>query len=138
MWIASRIIVSYSRKMPQSNLTAFQLERKGNKTQSAATCSRRFLAHGFLYPEDGGDTFLRNVGSHKIYIEPHPRRWHSSKRNKLVIIVVMKWKFSYWLLSNILLTVFFILSRNMRYSHNNTLCLWLANIIFFPSLFSAS
>jgi hypothetical protein len=24
----------------------------------AATCSRWFLAHGFFYPEDGGDTFL--------------------------------------------------------------------------------
>jgi hypothetical protein len=22
---------------------------------------------GFFYPEDGGDAFLRNVGSHKIY-----------------------------------------------------------------------
>jgi hypothetical protein len=30
------------------------------------------------YPEDGGDTFLRNVGSHKIYTEPHPRTRHSS------------------------------------------------------------
>jgi hypothetical protein len=27
-------------------------------TQSAATCSRWFLVRGFLYPEDGGDTFL--------------------------------------------------------------------------------
>jgi hypothetical protein len=25
----------------------------------AATCSRWFLARGFFYPEDGGDTFLR-------------------------------------------------------------------------------
>jgi hypothetical protein len=31
---------------------------------SAATCSRWFLARGFLYPEDGGDTFLRNVSLH--------------------------------------------------------------------------
>jgi hypothetical protein len=30
------------------------------------------------YPEDGEDTFLRNVGSHKIYTAPYPRRWHSS------------------------------------------------------------
>jgi hypothetical protein len=34
--------------------------------QSAATCSRRFLARGLFYPEDGGDTFVWNVGSHKI------------------------------------------------------------------------
>jgi hypothetical protein len=47
-------------------------------TQPAATCSRWFLARGFFYSEDGGDTFLRNVGSHKIYTVPHPRRRNSS------------------------------------------------------------
>jgi hypothetical protein len=47
---------------------------------SAATYSCWFLASGFFYPEDGGDTFLRNVGSHKIYMVPHPRRRHSSNR----------------------------------------------------------
>jgi hypothetical protein len=47
--------------------------------QSAATCSRWFLARGFFYPEDGGDTFLRDVGSHKIYMAPLPRRRHSSQ-----------------------------------------------------------
>jgi hypothetical protein len=35
-------------------------------------CSRIFL------PWDGGDTFLQNVGSHKIYTAPHPRWRHSS------------------------------------------------------------
>jgi hypothetical protein len=47
-------------------------------TQSAATCSRWFLARGFFYPEDGGDTFFRNVGSHKIYTASHPIRRNSS------------------------------------------------------------
>jgi hypothetical protein len=28
--------------------------------------------------EDGGDTFLRNVGSHKNYTAPHSRKRHSS------------------------------------------------------------
>jgi hypothetical protein len=37
-----------------------------------------FLALEFFYPEDGGDTFLRNIGSHKIYTAPHPRKQHSS------------------------------------------------------------
>jgi hypothetical protein len=46
---------------------------------SAATCSRWFLARGFFYLEDGGDTFLRNVGSHKIYMAPHLRRRHYSE-----------------------------------------------------------
>jgi hypothetical protein len=34
---------------------------------TAATYSRWFLARGFFYPEDGGDIFLRNVGSQKIH-----------------------------------------------------------------------
>jgi hypothetical protein len=37
-----------------------------------------FLALGLLYPEDGNDTFLRNVGSHKTHTVPHPRGRHSS------------------------------------------------------------
>jgi hypothetical protein len=41
-------------------------------------CSCLFLARGFFCPEDGGDTILRNVGSHKIYTAPHPRSRHSS------------------------------------------------------------
>jgi hypothetical protein len=48
--------------------------------QYAATCSSWFLVPGFFYPEDGGDTFLRNVGSYKIYTAPHPKRQHSSER----------------------------------------------------------
>jgi hypothetical protein len=43
----------------------------------AATCSHGFLVHRFFYPEDGGNTFLYNIGSHKIYMAPHPRRRHS-------------------------------------------------------------
>jgi hypothetical protein len=39
--------------------------------QSAATYSLWFLPRGFFYPEDGGDTFFRKVGSHKIYAAPH-------------------------------------------------------------------
>jgi hypothetical protein len=46
-------------------------------TWLAATCSCWFLARGFFYHEDGGDMLLRNVGSHKIYTAPHPRRRHS-------------------------------------------------------------
>jgi hypothetical protein len=34
-----------------------------------ATCSGWFLDSGFFYPEDGGNTFLRNVGSRKIFTE---------------------------------------------------------------------
>jgi hypothetical protein len=38
-----------------------------------ATCSLWFLARGFFYLDDGGDTFLRNVDLHKIYTALHPR-----------------------------------------------------------------
>jgi hypothetical protein len=59
----------------------YRLRLRGRKIcerGTNVTCSRWFLAPGFIYPEDGGDTFLRNVGSHKIYTAPHPRRRHSS------------------------------------------------------------
>jgi hypothetical protein len=55
-------------------------ERGTSVSQSAATCSRWFLARGFFYPENGGDTFLRNVGSYKSYTTLHPRRWHSYRK----------------------------------------------------------
>jgi hypothetical protein len=46
--------------------------------------TRWFFARGFFYPEDGGDTILRNVGSiDHIYTAPHRRRHHSSKIRKL-------------------------------------------------------
>jgi hypothetical protein len=41
--------------------------RARNQREFAATCSRWFLARGFFYPEDGGETFLRNVGSHNLH-----------------------------------------------------------------------
>jgi hypothetical protein len=55
-----------------------------NKTGGsvATTCLCWFLTHRFFYPEDGGDTFLRSVGSQKIYTAPHPRRRHFSKRHQ--------------------------------------------------------
>jgi hypothetical protein len=43
----------------------------------SATYSSWFLVRGFFCPEDGGDTFLRNVGAYKTYTVPHPRRRHS-------------------------------------------------------------
>jgi hypothetical protein len=40
-------------------------------------CGRN-LARRFFYPEDRGDTFFRNIVSHKIYTALHPRSRHSS------------------------------------------------------------
>jgi hypothetical protein len=41
---------------------------------------RLVLACRFFYPEHGGDMFLQNVGSHKNYMVPHPRKRHSSNQ----------------------------------------------------------
>jgi hypothetical protein len=40
--------------------------------------ARNQCEQDFFYPEDGGDTFLRSDGSHKIYTVSHSRRRHSS------------------------------------------------------------
>jgi hypothetical protein len=45
--------------------------------QFASQLLTLFLSRGFLYPEDWGDMFPRNVGSHKTQTEPHPRILHS-------------------------------------------------------------
>jgi hypothetical protein len=45
---------------------------------ATVTSSSWFLAHRFFYPEDGGDTILRNVGSHKNYTATQPRKRLSS------------------------------------------------------------
>jgi hypothetical protein len=69
------VILNYYRGFHEYRL---DIKRTTKGSQSAATCSSWFLARGFLYPEDGGDTYLRNVGSHTIYTAPHSRRRHSS------------------------------------------------------------
>jgi hypothetical protein len=42
-------------------------------------CQAGFSLADFLYPEDRGDKFFRNVGLHNIYTAPYPRRRNSSK-----------------------------------------------------------
>jgi hypothetical protein len=54
--------------------------------QQLTTYTRWFLARRFFYPEDWGDRFLWNVGSHIIYTTPHPRSRHSS-----IWIFVLSW-----------------------------------------------
>jgi hypothetical protein len=57
----------------------YRLHFQGRKTAADWVCSHLFTLVSrsrFLYSEDGGDTFLRNVGSHKIYTAPHSRRRH--------------------------------------------------------------
>jgi hypothetical protein len=51
----------------------FRVEKSASE-EPAWSCRQQTAS----YPEDGGDTFPRNVGSYKIYTAPHPRRTHSS------------------------------------------------------------
>jgi hypothetical protein len=46
----------------------------GQKNRRVRNQREQVAADGFFYPEDGSDTFFRNVGSHKIYTAPHPKR----------------------------------------------------------------
>jgi hypothetical protein len=78
---AIRHIQLHEPELPKSAPNFFQIMKNPvfwDVCRLLATYLCRFLACGFFYPEDGGDTFLRNVGSHKIYTAPHPRRRHSS------------------------------------------------------------
>jgi hypothetical protein len=68
---------------PKSKPNKKPARSKQQTENSAATCSRWFLACGFFYPEDGGITFLRNIGSNKIYMAPHHRRRHSAEGSSL-------------------------------------------------------
>jgi hypothetical protein len=67
-------------RMTQSQMEGHILLKSGT-CKWPIPCSRWFLARGFLYPEDGGDTVLRNVGSHKNYTATHPRKRHSSGKH---------------------------------------------------------
>jgi predicted RNA binding protein YcfA (HicA-like mRNA interferase family) len=49
----------------------YRLHLQGRKIRERGTSLSRGL-------QTAGDTFCRNVGSHKIYRMPHPRRRHSS------------------------------------------------------------
>jgi hypothetical protein len=48
----------------------------------------RWVAN-FLYPEDGGDMFLRNFDLHDIYTALHPRKRDSSYFSYVYYIVVV-------------------------------------------------
>jgi hypothetical protein len=51
----------------------YRFHLQGRKIRERGTSVSRWLQSA-----DGGDTFFRNVGSHKIYTAPHPRRRYSS------------------------------------------------------------
>jgi hypothetical protein len=53
-----------------------ELARLPSSDEEPARNQRKQIARGFFYLEYGGDTFLRNVGSHKNYTAPHLRKRH--------------------------------------------------------------
>jgi hypothetical protein len=78
MW--HRVVLVWTDVSENRIASIFRVEKllvRNQHEQSAATCSCWFLTRGFIYPEDGGDTFLQNIGSHKNYMAPHPRKRHS-------------------------------------------------------------
>jgi hypothetical protein len=67
---------------------SYRLHLQGRKNPRAKNLREQVAAElaSFFYPEDGGDTILRNVGSiDHIYTAPHPRRRHSSNKNKFYV-----------------------------------------------------
>jgi hypothetical protein len=93
IWYESRHFIKATRKCPCLRTSAESNSAIGMYSyHSLAKHSpwrwRRYIPpkrhftqdlHGATsYPEDGGDMFLRNVTSHKIYTAPRPRRRQSS------------------------------------------------------------
>jgi hypothetical protein len=76
MW--RRVDIVWTNVSEERIAAIFKVEKSARKEPAGAGGCRLLLARGFFYSEDGCDTFLRNVGSHKIYTPPHPRRPNSS------------------------------------------------------------
>jgi hypothetical protein len=74
----NNIFIGYLGNLLNTRYNSSPKNPRAGTSVSRWQSSRWFLSRGFCYPEDGGDMFLRNVGSHKIYTESHPRRRYSS------------------------------------------------------------
>jgi hypothetical protein len=82
MW--HRVIFVWTDVSEDRRASIFRIEEyTSGEPEWASSC--RFLARRFFYHEDGGDTILRNVDSHKNYTAPHPRNGilHSHRRENL-------------------------------------------------------
>jgi hypothetical protein len=87
--LLSRVYVIYRVLLGRSHesrlLEIFHLEEivcedLDSTCWAAATCWRWFIARRFFYPEDGGDTILQNVGSHK--------KLHGATSQKMTFFIV--------------------------------------------------
>jgi hypothetical protein len=86
------------------------LRARNQRQQEAA------LQMEMMHPENGGDTFLRNVSSHKIYTAPHSRRRHSSNVSFFTSTVIIKSFLS------VLIQPFHFSRPNVSPAHNLPFC----------------
>jgi hypothetical protein len=75
MW--RRVDIVQTDVSEESIASIFKVEEKILQPPAHAGSSLADFSF-FFYPEDGGDTFLRNVGLYYIYTTSHPRGLHSS------------------------------------------------------------
>jgi hypothetical protein len=78
IWDVAPCRHSINKRFGRTHRLLFQ----GRRLQTAATCSswsftRGFFLYIFFYPEDGVDTFLRNVVLYYVYTAQHSRKQHS-------------------------------------------------------------
>jgi hypothetical protein len=78
-WMWRRAELVWADVLEECIVSVFMVEKSASEVPTffIFTATRWLLARGFFYHEDGSDTFLRNISSHKIYTAPHPRRRHS-------------------------------------------------------------
>jgi hypothetical protein len=78
MWLRVDIVLTDVSEERIASIFKVKEKRKSASEEPACGGGCSLQAPEFLYLEDGGDTFLRIVCSHKIYTAPDPRRRHSS------------------------------------------------------------
>jgi hypothetical protein len=71
-------VISIFRVENQPSKKAARADVPADSLFYLATCSLWFLARLIFDPEDGGDTFLRSVGSYTDYTALYLRRWQFS------------------------------------------------------------
>jgi hypothetical protein len=72
MWC--RVVLVWTDVSEHRITSIFRVEESASEEPERASSCSWFLARRFFYPEDGGNTFLRIVDSHKNYMAPHPRK----------------------------------------------------------------
>jgi hypothetical protein len=72
MW--GRLVLVRTDVSEKCVTSIFRVEKSASEEESQQLTSKPRIC----YPEDGGGIFLRNIGCHKTYTAPHPRRQYCS------------------------------------------------------------